>query len=85
MFKLAGYEDAKAKTEAETVFQFEKKLAEASLDNVALRDPRATDHKTTYADLKKMAPAFDWDAYFTSAKISRADLNVNRAQIPAGG
>ncbi|HEU4415886.1 MAG TPA: M13 family metallopeptidase [Candidatus Angelobacter sp.] len=81
MFKLAGYDDAKAKTAADTAFQFEKKLAEASLDNVALRDPRATDHKTTYADLKKLAPAVDWDAYFNSAKISRADLNVTEPKF----
>ncbi|HEY7402158.1 MAG TPA: M13 family metallopeptidase [Candidatus Angelobacter sp.] len=76
MFKLIGYDDVKAKAAADTVFQFEKKLAEASLDNVALRDPAATDHKTTYADLKKLAPAVDWDGYFTGAKLSRADLNV---------
>jgi putative endopeptidase len=76
MFKLLGYDEAKAKAAADTVFQFEKKLAEASLDNVALRDPQATDHKTTYADLKKLAPAVDWDGYFTAAKLSRADLNV---------
>src|ERR1700749_971423 len=44
MFKLAGYDDAKAKAAADTVFQMEKKLAEATLDNVALRDPNATDH-----------------------------------------
>src|SRR2546430_4810767 len=38
---------------ADTVFQLEKKLAENSLDDVALRDPRNRDHKTTYADLKR--------------------------------
>jgi endothelin-converting enzyme/putative endopeptidase len=76
MFKLVGYDEAKAKAAADTVFQVEKKLAEASLDNVALRDPTATDHKTSYADLKKLAPAVDWDGYFTAAKLSRADLNV---------
>ena len=76
MFKLAGYDGTKAKAAAQTVFQMEKKLAEASLDIVALRDPQATDHKTTYADLKKLAPAVDWDGYFTAAKLSRADLNV---------
>ncbi|HET9164493.1 MAG TPA: M13 family metallopeptidase N-terminal domain-containing protein, partial [Candidatus Angelobacter sp.] len=76
MFKLAGYDDANAKAAAQTVFQMEKKLAEASLDNVALRDPQATDHKSTFADLKKLAPAVDWDGYFTAAKLSRADLNV---------
>src|SRR5882672_724205 len=48
MFKLSGYDDAKAKAAADTVFQMEKKLAEASLDNVSLRDPQATDHKTTF-------------------------------------
>jgi endothelin-converting enzyme/putative endopeptidase len=76
MFKLVGYDEAKAKAAADTVFQVEKKLAEASLDNVALRDPTATDHKTSYADLKKLAPAVDWDGYFAAAKLSRADLNV---------
>ena len=76
MFKLAGYDDAKAKSAAQTVFQLEKKLAESSLDNVALRDPQATDHKTTFADLKKLAPAVDWDGFFNAAKLSRADLNV---------
>ena len=76
MFKLAGYDEAKAKAAADTVFQVEKKLAENSLDNVALRDPRATDHKMSYADLKKLSPAVDWDGYFTAAKITRADLNV---------
>ena len=81
MFKLAGYDDARAKSAADTVFQFEKKLAEASLDNVALRDPRATDHKTTFADLKKLAPAVDWNTYFDSAKLSRADLNVTEPRF----
>jgi endothelin-converting enzyme/putative endopeptidase len=76
MFKLAGYDEAKAKAAADTVFQIEKKLAENSLDNVALRDPQATDHRTTYVELKKLAPAVDWDGYFTAAHISRADLNV---------
>ena len=81
MFRLAGYDDAKAKAAADTVFQMEKKLAEASLDNVALRDPQATDHKTTFADLKKLAPAVDWDGYFTAEKLSRADLNVTEPKF----
>ena len=81
MFKLAGYDDAKAKAAASTVFEIEKKLAEASLDNVALRDPKATDHKTTFADLKKLAPDVEWDAYFSNAKLSRADLNVGEPKF----
>ncbi|PYV71863.1 MAG: hypothetical protein DMG97_14915 [Acidobacteria bacterium] len=76
MFKLAGYEDANAKSAAKTVFELEKKVAENSLDNVALRDPQQTDHKTSFSDLKKMTPSFDWEAYFSAAGIPRADLNV---------
>jgi endothelin-converting enzyme/putative endopeptidase len=39
MFALAGQSPADAAQSATTVFEFEKRLAEASLDNVALRDP----------------------------------------------
>jgi endothelin-converting enzyme/putative endopeptidase len=81
IFKLAGYDAAKAKAAADTVFQVEKKFAEASLDNVALRDPQATDHKMSFADLKKLAPAVDWNTYFDAARISRADLNVDEPKF----
>jgi endothelin-converting enzyme/putative endopeptidase len=77
MLKLAGYDEKSAKAAAETVFQVEKKLAENSLDNVALRDPANTDHKMTFVSFAKLAPAMDWEGYFASAKISRADLNVS--------
>ena len=83
MFKLAGYNEASAKAAATTVFDFEKKLAEASLDNVALRDPQATDHKTSFDALTKMAPSVDWAALFTESKISRADLNVTEPKFLA--
>jgi endothelin-converting enzyme/putative endopeptidase len=39
MFELAGLDGAAALAASDTVFSFEKTLAEASLDNVALRDP----------------------------------------------
>ena len=76
MFELAGADKAAAKQSADTVFAFEKRLAEASLDNVALRDPRQQDHRTTFAELEKLAPAFDWGRYFDAAKIPRIDVNV---------
>src|SRR5277367_3276142 len=76
MFVLAGYDEKSAKAAAETVFQMEKKLAENSLDNVALRDPANTDHKMTFADFAKLAPTMNWGEYFVSAQIARADVNV---------
>ncbi len=81
MFKLAGYDEAKSKAGANTVFEFEKRLAEASLDNVALRDPQATDHKTKFDDLKKLSATVDWNAYFDAAKLPRADLNVSEPKF----
>jgi endothelin-converting enzyme/putative endopeptidase len=80
-FKLAGAAEADARAAAETVFAMEKALAEASLDNVALRDPKATDHKMTFAELQKLAPRFDWAGYFTAARIPRVDLNVTEPKF----
>jgi endothelin-converting enzyme/putative endopeptidase len=76
VFALAGAAEAQAKAAAESVFAFEKQLAEASLDNVALRDPAQTDHKMPFAELQKLTPRFDWAAYFDSARVPKADLNV---------
>jgi endothelin-converting enzyme/putative endopeptidase len=81
MFQLAGYDEKSAKSAAETVFHVEEKLAENSLDNVALRDPANTDHLMNYASFTKLAPAMDWDVYSASAKLSRADLNVSEPKF----
>ncbi len=81
MFKLAGYDEAHAKAAADTVSTMETRLAENSLDNVALRDPQATDHKTNFADLQKMAPDFDWARYFDSGKVSRGAINVQEPKF----
>jgi putative endopeptidase len=81
MFSLAGYSDVDSAKAANTVMQFETALAKASLDNVAKRDPQQLDHSTTFADLQKLAPHFDWVAYFDSAKIPRDTLNVEEPQF----
>jgi endothelin-converting enzyme/putative endopeptidase len=78
MFVLAGQSAADAEKSANTVFEFEKRLAEASLDNVALRDPVQQDHKTSFADLGKLAPDFGWAAYFDAAKLPHDDVNVTQ-------
>jgi putative endopeptidase len=82
-FELSGASSAAAKRAADSVFAFEKRLAEASLDNVALRDPRQQDHRTSFAELTKMAPAFDWATYFDAAKMPHADINVTQPKFLA--
>ncbi|MGA9304528.1 MAG: M13 family metallopeptidase N-terminal domain-containing protein, partial [Candidatus Sulfotelmatobacter sp.] len=51
MFKLAGWDEKTSAAAAQTIMGMETKLAEATLDNVTLRDPAATDHNTTFAQL----------------------------------
>ena len=67
--------------EAEVVFELEKRLAAASLDNVALRDPKNTDHPMTFAQLQHLTPHYDWAAHFDEAKMPHADLNVSEPGV----
>ncbi|HEY4904214.1 MAG TPA: M13 family metallopeptidase [Candidatus Sulfotelmatobacter sp.] len=82
MFKLAGWDQKTAAAAAQTIMTMETKMAEASLDNVALRDPAATDHNTTFAELQAMAPHIDWAAYFQHKQIPQdVDLNVDQPKF----
>ena len=82
MFKLAGSDQKSASAAAQTIMTMETKLAEASLDNVALRDPAATDHNTTFAQLQALAPHFDWTAYFKHKQIpTDVDMNVDQPKF----
>jgi putative endopeptidase len=73
---LAGKPAAEAARLATMVFDVEKRLAIASLDNVALRNPKNTDHPTTMAELAALSPHLDWSAYFEEGRIARSGLNV---------
>jgi putative endopeptidase len=76
LFTLAGSNDAQANAAAETVMRVETRYAQASLDNVALRDPQQTDHKMTFAQLQKLVPSFDWSGYYTATGLTQGDLNA---------
>ncbi len=81
MFELAGRSDTQAAAASTTVMNFETALAGASLDNVALRDPSATDHKVTFAALQQMAPHIDWATYFAAGKLPTIPLNVSEPKF----
>jgi putative endopeptidase len=81
LFVLAGSNDAQAKAAADTVMRIEKQYAQASLDNVALRDPQQTDHKMTFADLQKLTPGFDWNRYYAATGLPQGDLNVTQPKL----
>ena len=81
LIELSGKSRADSRRAAEAVFGMEKQLAVASLDNVGLRDPKATDHKTSFVALTNLAPDFDWPGYFAAAKLPRAALNVQQPEF----
>jgi putative endopeptidase len=82
MFKLAGLDQAAAAAASQTVIGMETKLAEASLDKVALRNPASTDHNTTFAQLQAMAPHIDWVEYFKHNQLpTDVDLNVDEPRF----
>jgi len=81
IFRLAGEPDATASGIAASILRFETRLAEVSLDNVALRDPVATDHKMVFSDLQRLAPTFNWLAYYKQAGLTPAPLNVTEPKF----
>jgi putative endopeptidase len=81
LFALAGSNEAQAKAAADTVLRLETSYAQASLDNVALRDPPATDHKMSFAELQKLTPGFDWNRYYAAADVKPGELNVSQPKF----
>jgi putative endopeptidase len=83
MFELAGSTKSSAKKASDAVFALETRLAKAQLDNVALRDPNATDHKVSVTALQRMTPHFNWTRYLDHSSIAPADLNVDQPKFMA--
>lgn len=81
LFELAGNSAAQARVAADVVLRMETQLAQASLDNVALRDPQATDHKMPLVELKKLTPSFDWQAYYAALGVQPVEMNVMQPQF----
>jgi endothelin-converting enzyme/putative endopeptidase len=81
MFVLAG-SDQKAAAAAQVVMRVETALAGATLTNVELRDPYATDHKMMLDEVQKLTPDFNWGAYFKAVNVdSRVALNVDQPKF----
>jgi predicted metalloendopeptidase len=65
-----------ARKAADEILALETRLSEASLAPAAAADPVATAHKSTFAQLSRLAPRFDWEGYFAEAGLPRIDVNV---------
>jgi putative endopeptidase len=77
MFTMAGDTPDQAAAEAGAVMEIETAMAKASTSRTDLRQPENRYHIYPVADLVKLAPNFDWNAYFSAIGIGHFDtLNV---------
>jgi putative endopeptidase len=67
VFELLGDSDNAAKANADAVMRMETTLAQASQTRTERRDPHKLMHKMAPADLAKLVPNFDWNAFWKAA------------------
>ncbi|MBD1396390.1 M13 family metallopeptidase [Pontibacter sp. JH31] len=73
LFTLTGVDQATAQKNAETIFNLEKKMAEAQMARVEMRDPHKTYNKFAVAEFSKTTPNMDWKSLMTKMKVSGQD------------
>ncbi|HEX3572446.1 MAG TPA: M13 family metallopeptidase [Acidobacteriaceae bacterium] len=79
---LAGMPEADATGAVASVMKIETTLAQARLSRVELRDPKTQDHPMSLAELKTLAPHFDWDQEFGALNVpTSGHLNVSQPKL----
>jgi putative endopeptidase len=82
VFQLIGDPPDAARRQADTVMRIETALANGSLTRVEQRDPYKITHKMKVGDLDKLAPNFDWAAYFSASSVPPFQiLNVSSPEF----
>ncbi len=80
MFELLGDTPSNAALAATVVMRIETALAEASMSQIAQRDPHAIYHIKTLAELEKDSPNFSWKTYFSA--IGYPDIKSINLAMP---
>jgi putative endopeptidase len=84
LLTMAG--STSAAGEARTVVAFETAIAKAALKNSERRDPLRVYHPMSLADLRRLAPDFDWAALLREAGLpDSATINVTEPDLIAAG
>jgi putative endopeptidase len=73
LFTLTGTKEEDAKKNAETIFKLERKLAEAQLSRVEMRDPVKTYNKLAISELNKSTSNFEWKSLMAKMKVTGQD------------
>lgn len=80
MFELLGDKSDLAANEAKTVMAIETQLAQASMSQVAQRDPKAIYHIKAITDLDKLTTHFSWSEYLKAQ--GQAELKTINYAMP---
>ena len=80
IFQLLGENPAQAGADAQRVLAIETALARPAMTRVQMRDPNATYHKMTPAEVAQLAPGFNWPKLF--AGEGRGDVSAINVQNP---
>ncbi|HZF72847.1 MAG TPA: M13 family metallopeptidase, partial [Gemmatimonadaceae bacterium] len=80
MFQLIGETSSKASADAQRVMNIETALARPAMTRVQMRDPNATYHRMTPAELVQLAPGFNWPGFF--AGEGKSDVPAINVQNP---
>jgi endothelin-converting enzyme/putative endopeptidase len=73
-FELLGDSPEVAKKNAATVMKMETSFAKASATRVERRDPYKLKHKMTVPELYKVAPDFNWNAFFAATGVPKFEI-----------
>lgn len=76
MFKLMGYDDAKAKQAADDMMKLETAIAKTSRKREDLRDPFKNYNKISYKQLTASTPNIDWNVFTENVGLTNVDTVV---------
>lgn len=76
MFKIMGYDEAKAKASAENMMKLETAIAKSSRKLEDTRDPLTNYTKLSYKDLAASTPNLNWDVFFSNIGLNNVDSVV---------
>jgi putative endopeptidase len=81
MFVLLGNDRSSAAKISRDVMDFETRLAQASMDRVAMREAEASYHLMTLSEVKALMPDFDWNVFFEKLNINKESNFANGINV----
>ncbi len=76
LFTLTGSTPEEAEKNSTTIFELEKKMAQAQKSRIAMRDPNASYNKYALADFAKTTPDLNWVAILPKLKMPGQDTVI---------